>query len=102
MPAAIMDASCNNGTQFIAHQKCNNKETPGNDSHILSFTISDFINFSRVPVSNIHHFLYLSSIYPWCQCLQRNLNGRHDSEWVIVMGNLNKSAYFIWLIGNLK
>ena len=33
---------------------------------------------------NRHHFLYLTSIYPCCQCLQRDLNGRHDSEWVIV------------------
>ena len=63
-------------------QKRNIKESPGNDSHILSFIISVFINFSHVLVGNIHHFLYLSSIYPCCQCLQRDLNGRHDSEWV--------------------
>ena len=64
-------------------QKRNIKESPGNGSHILSFIISVFINFSRVLVGNIHHFLYLSSIYPCCQCLQHNLNGRHDSEGVI-------------------
>ena len=42
-------------------QKRNIKETPGNDSHILSFIISVFINFSLF-LGNIHHFLYLSSI----------------------------------------
>ena len=39
-------------------QQCNNKETPGNDSHILSFIISVFISVSLVPVRNILHFLY--------------------------------------------
>ena len=65
-------------------KECNIKKTPGNDSHILSFIISVFINFSHVHVGNSHLFLYLTSIYPCCQYLQRNLNGRHDSEWVIV------------------
>ena len=58
-------------------QKRNIRESPGNDSHILWFIISVFINFSHVLVGNIHRFLYLSSIYPCFQCLQRNLNGRH-------------------------
>ena len=39
---------------------------------------------SHFSVGNIHHCLYLSSIYPCYQCLQRDRNGRHDSEWVIV------------------
>ena len=43
-------------------EKRNNNETPGSDSHILSFIISVFINCSYVLVDNIHHFLYLSSI----------------------------------------
>ena len=79
-------------------QKRNIKESPGNDSHILWFIISVFINFSHVLVGNIHRFLYLSSIYPCCQCLQRNLNGRHDSEWVIVgmcgLDRIRKFGFF--------
>ena len=39
-------------------QKHINKETPCNDSHILSFSISVFNNFSRASVHNFHHFLY--------------------------------------------
>ena len=79
-------------------QKHNIKESPGNDSHILSFIISVFINFSRVLVGTIHHFLYLSSIFPCCQCLQRDLNGRHDSEWVTVgmrgLDRIRKFGFF--------
>ena len=80
-------------------QKRNIKETPGNDSRILLFIISVFINFSCVLAGNIHHFLYLSSIYPCCQCLLRDLNGRHVSEWVIVgmrsIDRIRKFGYFL-------
>ena len=71
-----------------------NKETPGNDSHILSFSISVFNNFSRVSVCNFHHFLY-SVKYLSLLC---DLNGRHDSEWVIVsmrgLDRIRKFGFF--------
>ena len=98
---AIAHANCNmvhDLSLTLNVQKRNIKESPSNDSYILSFIISVFINFSHVLVDNIHRFLYLASIYPCCQCLQRDLNGRHDSEWVIVgmrgLDRIRKLGFF--------
>ena len=65
-------------------KECNIKKHPAMTvTYFRSLFLSPSI-FNVFPLVIDPHFLYLTSIYPCCQCLQRDLNGRHDSEWVIV------------------
>ena len=77
-------------------KECNIKKHP-------AMTVAYFRSLFLSPsIFNVFP-LYLTSIYPCCQCLQRDLNGRHDSEWVIVgmrgldrIGNSDFSGLLIW------